>query len=230
MDTFATKIINFYSTLEFKGTLPPGISIMNPFKENAEIIPVITKFYGKFYNDNYQRHLILGINPGRFGAGVTGIPFTDTKRLSDKCGLSINGLATFETSSVFVYEMIDEFGGTEKFYSNFYISSVSPLGFTAPGRNGREVNFNYYDSKRLTEAVYDFMISTIEQQLEFGIKRDICFCLGTGKNFKFISELNKKLKYFDKIVPLEHPRYIMQYKSKQKQLYIAKYVKELSRS
>lgn len=230
MDTFATKIINFYSTLEFKGTLPPGISIMNPFKENAEIIPVITKFYGKFYNDNYQRHLILGINPGRFGAGVTGIPFTDTKRLSDKCGLSINGLATFETSSVFVYEMIDEFGGTEKFYSNFYISSVSPLGFTAPGRNGREVNFNYYDSKRLTEAVYDFMIRTIEQQLEFGIKRDICFCLGTGKNFKFISELNKKLKYFDKIVPLEHPRYIMQYKSKQKQLYIAKYVKELSRS
>lgn len=230
MDTFATKIINFYSTLEFKGTLPPGISIMNPFKENAEIIPVITKFYGKFYNDNYQRHLILGINPGRFGAGVTGIPFTDTKRLSDKCGLSINGLATFETSSVFVYEMIDEFGGTEKFYSNFYISSVSPLGFTAPGRNGREVNFNYYDSKRLTEAVYDFMISTIEQQLEFGIKRDICFCLGTGKNFKFISELNKKLKYFDKIMPLEHPRYIMQYKSKQKQLYIAKYVKELSRS
>lgn len=230
MDTFATKVIDFYSTLEFNGTLPSGISIMNPFKENSEIIPVITKFYGKFYNDNYQRHLILGINPGRFGAGVTGIPFTDTKRLSDICGLSINGLTTFETSSVFVYEMIDEFGGTEKFYSNFYISSVSPLGFTAEGKNGREVNFNYYDSKKLTEAVYDFMIRTIEQQLEFGIKRDVCFCLGTGKNFKFISELNKKLKYFDNIVPLEHPRYIMQYKSKQKQLYITKYVQELTRS
>lgn len=228
-DTFAAKVTAFYSGLDFKGTLPSGISIMNPFKHNSDIIPVITRFYEKFYNDNYKRHLILGINPGRFGAGVTGIPFTDTKRLSDKCGLSINGLTTFETSSVFVYEMIEEFGGTEKFYSNFYISSVSPLGFTAHGRNGRLVNYNYYDSKKLTEAVYDFMISSIDQQLEFGIKRDLCFCMGTGKNFKFISELNKKLKYFGNIVPLEHPRYIMQYKSKTREQYITKYIKELSK-
>lgn len=229
MNTFATRIIDFYSSLEFRGILPAGISVMNPFRENPAIIPLIKQFYGKFYNDNNQRHLILGINPGRFGAGVTGIPFTDTKRLKEKCGLSINETETFETSSVFVYEMIDEFGGPVKFYSDFYISSVSPLGFTASGRNGKDVNFNYYDSKKLTEAVYDFMITTIEQQLEFGIKRDVCLCLGTGKNFKFIAELNNKLRYFDKIVPLEHPRYIMQYKSKQKQLYIDKYIEEFNK-
>ena len=227
--TFAEKVILFFNELDYKGSLPEGISIMNPFRENPLVIPVISQFYSRFYNDERPRHLILGINPGRFGGGVTGIPFTDTKRLAEKCGLSISGLQTFETSSAFVYEMIDAFGGPEKFYSDFYISSVSPLGFTASGRNGKHVNFNYYDSKKLTEAVYDFMILTIEQQLEFGIGRDICFCLGTGKNFKFILELNKKFKYFDKIVPLEHPRYVMQYKSKQKRLYIAKYIEVLSK-
>jgi len=227
--TFGEKVILFFEELEFQGFLPQGISIMNPFRENPQIIPVISRFYSKFYNDNRSRHLILGINPGRFGAGVTGIPFTDTKRLEEKCGLTIPGLQTFETSSVFVYLMIDEYGGTDKFYSDFYISSVSPLGFTSSGINGREVNFNYYDSKKLTDAVYDFMIKKIDQQLEFGIERDICFCLGTGKNFKFILELNKKFKYFDKIVPLEHPRYVMQYKSKQKQRYIGKYIEEFSK-
>ncbi len=226
MNTFAEKIIDFYNTLNFKGSLPHGISIMNPYRDNPEIIPLITKFYLQFYNDYNQRHMILGINPGRFGAGVTGIPFTDTKRLNEKCGLFVNGISTFETSSVFIYDMIDQFGGPGKFYSDFFVSAVSPLGFTASGRKGNVVNYNYYDSKKLTDAVYDFIITTIEKQLDFGIIKDVCFCLGAGKNFKFIEELNNKLRYFSQIVPLEHPRYIMQYKSKQKQYYITKYIDE----
>jgi hypothetical protein len=110
------KIIQFLTGLNYTDKFPEGISIMNPFRDNPKIIPVISQFYHKFYNDSNSRHLILGINPGRFGAGVTGIPFTDSKRLADKCELSIDGLNTFETSSVFIYEMIDAFGGVEKFY------------------------------------------------------------------------------------------------------------------
>ena len=37
---------------------------------------------------------------------------------------------------------------------------------------------------------------------------------------------NNKLNFFDKIIPLEHPRFIMQYKSKHKHFYIEKYVEE----
>ena len=226
---FAERVISFFKELEYKGSLPPGISIMNPFRDNPEIIPVITQFYYKFYSDNKSRHLILGINPGRFGAGVTGIPFTDTRRLTEKCGLSITGLETFETSSVFVYEMIDAFGGTEKFYSKFFISAVSPLGFTSLSSNRKAVNYNYYDSKKLTDAVFDFIIESLTKQLEFGIERDICFCLGTGQNYNFFSRLNSELKLFNSIIPLEHPRYVMQYKSKQKHIYIKKYIEELQR-
>jgi hypothetical protein len=225
--TFADKIISFYSELEFHGTLPDGISIMNPFMENPEIIPSISQFYNRFYTDEKSRNIILGINPGRFGAGVTGIPFTDTTRLKEKCGLSIPGLKTFETSSVFFYEMIDCYGGPDKFYSDYYISSVVPLGFTSLNKNGKQVNYNYYDSKKLADAVHDFIVDSLTRQLQFGIERDTCFCLGTGKNYKFLLNLNDKLKMFNKIVPLEHPRYVMQYRSKQKHIYISKYIKEL---
>ncbi len=34
-----------------------------------------------------HRYLILGINPGRFGGGITGIPFTDPIRLQNICGI-----------------------------------------------------------------------------------------------------------------------------------------------
>jgi len=226
---FSEKVVSFCKELEFNGSLPRGISIMNPFRDNPEIIKVISQFYNLFYHDDKSRHLILGINPGRFGAGVTGIPFTDTKRLREKCGIVIPGLETFETSSVFIYEMIEAFGGTERFYSEFFISSVSPLGFVSTGANGKNVNYNYYDSRKLTEAVMDFIIENIYKQLDFGIKRDICFCLGTGKNYKFLLALNTEYKLFKSIVPLEHPRYVMQYKSKQKHFYITKYIEELGK-
>jgi hypothetical protein len=229
MTTFAKKVISFFREVDFNGSLPPGISIMNPYRTNPEVIQVITQFYSSFFNDTKPRHLILGINPGRFGAGVTGIPFTDTKRLHEKCGIIFPHIETYETSSVFIYEIIDEFGGAEKFYSEFYISSICPLGFTSTGKNDREINYNYYDSKKLTETVLDFIVSSLKKQLEFGIKRDICYCLGTGKNYEFLSELNRKHHFFEKIIPLEHPRYVMQYKSKQKSIYIKRHIIELKR-
>ncbi len=227
MKTFADKIIAFYTEIDFRGTLPAGISIMNPFRNNPDVINTVTLFYRKYYSDNNKRHMIIGINPGRLGAGATGIPFTDTIRLEQICGLSVPGIKTYETSSVFMYDMIDRYGGAEAFYGDHYISAVSPLGFTITGRNGREVNYNYYDSRELTALLMDFILDSLRIQLESGIYRDTCFCLGSGKNYRFVSELNDKHRFFDKIVPLEHPRYIMQYRLKKKQFYIDMYVEKL---
>ena len=227
MKTFADKIITFYTEIDFRGTFPAGISVMNPFRDNPDVINTVTLFYRKYYSDNNKRHMIIGINPGRLGAGATGIPFTDTIRLEQICGLSVPGIKTYETSSVFIYDMIDRYGGAEAFYGDHYISSVSPLGFTITGRNGREVNYNYYDSRELTALLMDFILDSLRIQLESGIYRDTCFCLGSGKNYRFVSELNDKHRFFDKIVPLEHPRYIMQYRLKKKQYYIDMYVEKL---
>jgi len=224
MDTFANRIIAFNQQLEYKGTLPTGVSIMNPFRDNDFALDVSTRFYSKYYSDNHPRHLILGINPGRFGSGMTGVSFTDPKRMISKCQIPYTGPITHEPSSEYVYDMIDAFGGIAAFYQQFYIHSICPLGFTITGPKGKEVNYNYYDTPGLTKAVYPFIVENIKKQIAIGFETDVCFCFGTGKNEAFLRKLNDEHRFFKQVIALEHPRFIMQYKSKTKQDYIAKYL------
>jgi Domain of unknown function (DUF4918) len=72
MGSFADKVVEFNSKLVFNGPLPPGVRKMNPFAANCQAIKIASVFYQKYYNDKNRRHLILGINPGRFGAAITG--------------------------------------------------------------------------------------------------------------------------------------------------------------
>lgn len=223
--TFADRVIQFNEQLTYTGDpLPPGIRILNPFKEHPQVMGIVDAFYHKYYNDNNQRHIILGINPGRFGGGLTGIPFTDPKRLINECHIPYESKLSHEPSSVFVYEVINAYGGAEAFYNKIYINSPCPLGFTSIDEKGREKNYNYYDSKELTKAVYNFMIENIRKQIALGVNTDKCFCFGTGKNEAFLKKLNNEYRFFGEIIALEHPRFIMQYKTKSKQFYIDKYL------
>ncbi|MCT4622171.1 MAG: DUF4918 family protein, partial [Schleiferiaceae bacterium] len=120
------------------------------------------------------------------------------------------------------------YGGVESFYNSFYIGSVCPLGFTVQSKAGKEVNYNYYDALKLQNAVEPFIINAIEKQLEFGINKSKVFCLGTGKNTKYLTGLNTKKKWFEEVVPLEHPRYVMQYKRKALDSYIDKFIRLLA--
>lgn len=226
--TKASRILDFYKNVDFDGELPDNIHLLNPYKDNPEIQDSVYQFYNKYYNDEKPRHLILGINPGRLGAGATGIPFTDTKRLQDICDIQVSGKTTHEPSSVFVYEMIDAFGGPELFYQHFYINSVCPLGFVKKSEE-KLVNYNYYDSTVLTSVVSQFIIDNIRQQIDIAGTTDVCYCLGTGKNFKYLNKINTIYHFFDEIVPLEHPRYIMQYRTMQKARYIEDYVEKLQK-
>jgi len=222
MKTFADNIIAFNASLRFDGELPKDIHIMNPFGDPAAF-ELMEEFYKRFYDDRNPRKLILGINPGRFGAGITGIPFTDTKRLYSLLGKRSGNKETHEPSSVFVYRVVEKYGGPERFFGDLYINAVCPLGFTIVNSRGREVNYNYYDQADLQEAVRGFIVESIRKQLAFGVSQDKCYCLGTGKNFKFLHELNRKERFFGEVVPLEHPRFIVQYRSKQQEEYAAKY-------
>lgn len=224
--TRAQRILDYHYHLNFEGSLPENISILNPFSESGEIKRIIYEFYKKFYNDTKPRTLILGINPGRLGAGATGIPFTDTKRLLNPCGIHCNSISTHEPSSVFVYEVIEAYGGVHTFYNDFYINSVCPLGFVIE-KNNKKTNYNYYDSKSLQTAVESFIIDNIKAQIEIAGTQDIAYCLGTGKNFQYLTFINKSFNFFKQIIPLEHPRFIMQYKNKEKASYIEQYVNKL---
>ena len=223
--TFAEKVVQFNAHLTYTGlALPAGIRVMNPFKENGQASRIAEIFYNKYYNDDQSRHLVLGINPGRFGGGVTGVPFTDPKRLTAECQIPYAGKMTHEPSSAFVYEMINAYGGPEAFYSKFYINSLCPLGFTTADSNGGEKNYNYYDSRELMAAVNDFIVDNVRKQIALGVKTDVCFCFGTGKNETYLRKLNQQHGFFKKIVALEHPRFIMQYKAPVKRYYIDKYI------
>lgn len=222
METFAEKIMNFLSSLEFLGSLPKEVHVMNPFKDN-EVLELNRLFFEKYYSDQNKRIMLLGINPGRFGAGITGICFTDPIRLKDVCGIDNTFPKKQELSSVFFYEMLNSFGGTEKFYSKFYVSAVSPLGFMKDG-----ININYYDDRNLKEKLSAFIEDSIKKQLDFGIDRNVCFSMGKGENFKFLNELNNRHHFFDNIIPLGHPRWIMQYRLRTKDEHINDYITKLN--
>lgn len=226
MKSLAQKIIRFNKELDFSGKLPNGIRIMNPFKKNPTILSISNTFYNSFYSDTNKRRLILGINPGRLGAGATGIPFTDTKRLADICKIKIESFSTHEPSSVFIYDMIREYGGVNKFYDDYYINSICPLGFIRKNEKGTWVNCNYYDLPELYAATRNFMISCLKKQVSFGIDTDKCFVLGK-KNGGFVEEINKQEEIFGSIVVLDHPRFIEQYKNKSRSQYISSYIKQL---
>ena len=225
--TFAQKVISFNKNLKFSGKLPKDFSVMNPFLENPETLVVMKEFYEKFYNDNRKRKFIIGINPSRHGAGVTGVPFTDTKNLEKYCGIKMTSARTHEISSVFMYDLIEEFGGVEKFYSQFYINSPFPLAITRKNKNGQSLNANYYDDKELFKCVENFMIESVKNHISLGLDTSEVFILGK-KNAEFIKKINDKENFFEKMTVLEHPRYIQQYKSKEKQLYIDKYILALN--
>ncbi len=73
MATFAEQVIAFNRSLRFDLPLPEGIRVMNPFLENPSALEASALFYTKYYADTGQRHMLLGINPGRYGAGLTGV-------------------------------------------------------------------------------------------------------------------------------------------------------------
>ena len=223
MTTFAQRVIEFNHSLDASMPLPEGIRMMNPYSKGNASRAISDQFYRKYYSDDKPRKLILGINPGRLGAGATGIPFTDSKRLAEACGIEAP-FVLHEPSSVFVYDVIAAYGGVEAFYRDIFIGAVCPLGFTKLNAKGREVNYNYYDSKALTDAVMPFILKALRDQIALGICTKRVFVFGNGKNYDFLCKLNTEYGFFDDIVPLEHPRYVMQYKSKQKAFYIDKYL------
>jgi hypothetical protein len=219
---FCDNILNYHFNLKPPFDLPEGIQWLTPFGQE-ETMRCMTLFYRKYYQDTNPRTFIFGINPGRFGAGITGIPFTDPVRL-ESIGIENSFPKKQELSSVFIYDMIRDQGGPDRFYSRYYIVSLSPLGFTKEGKN-----YNYYDDTNLAEAVRPFIIQNIETQIRFGANLESVFCLGQGKNYDYLLRLNAEFNWWKEVIPLPHPRWIMQYQLKKKPEYLQVYHKALNR-
>jgi hypothetical protein len=228
--TFAEQVFQFNVKLSHESfDLPAGFKVINPFNGDAKelVRKITTAFYQKYYNDAHTRRLILGSSPARRGTAITGVPFEDAKHLQSETGIFIDKFYINQSSSGFLYDVIREYGGCTKFYSDFYMNFVCPLGIVRINPKGNEVNCNYYENKKLQKALYPFIVSAIRSQIGFGIDTSVCYCIGSGENFNYLSRINEEYNFFKTIIPLEHPRFIMQYNSKRKDEFIEKYISSL---
>ncbi len=220
--SFSHQVISFTRSLRVPDIeLPTGFEWLFPY-DQPETMQALTAFYEKYYADLQPRTFMFGINPGRFGAGITGVPFTDPIRLESECGIENTFQKKAELSSIFVWEFIRAYGGVEAFCHDFYITSLSPLGFVKDGKN-----INYYDDRTLQKTVEPFVVWNIRTQLEFGANRDTALCMGEGQNFAFFQKINAAHGFFREIIPLPHPRWVMQYRRKTMQAFVERYVENL---
>jgi hypothetical protein len=223
----ADRLLEHVLNFQLDGSrLPKGIHVLDPFNgaHGEQVKEIVRTFHRRFYDDDAERLLMLGINPGRLGAGSTGLPFTDTKRCEADLRIPVQGMRTHEPSSDFFYRMINANGGPGRFYSKVYVHAVCPLGFVKEQPAGKPVNLNYYDDKDLEKAVMPFMEQWLKDLVATGMRTDGVICLGTGKNAAAFLKLNARLKLFEKIHPIEHPRFIIQYKQKHMEAYIQRYI------
>lgn len=226
----ADRLLNLVHHTSLAGTeLPKGVGVLDPLNGDhaAEVRRIVTLFHRKYFSDERPRKLMLGINPGRLGAGSTGLCFTDTKRCESDLGIPVNGIRTHEPSSDFFYRMVRAAGGADAFYREVYVQAVCPLGFVKQGSGGTPINLNYYDDPALQKAVTPFVGEWLRRLIATGMRTDVVYCVGTGKNLTYLQKLNEQLGLFGHIVALEHPRYVMQYKTRSMELYIDKYLRAL---
>jgi lin2946 protein len=225
--TTAQKIVAFNDTLRNTSiNLPGKHRLINPFTgaNRQQITQITCRFYYKYYHDNKRRFMILGSSPARRGTALTGVPFEDVNHLQKDTGISLDAFGANKRSSSFLYEVMEEYGGCQNFYKQFYMSFVCPLGIEKINLKGNWANCNYYENAALKKCLHPFIVDSLSRQIDFNIDTTVCFCIGSGDNFKFLTNINNEHHFFDTIVPLEHPRFIMQYNSNRKEEFIQKYV------
>lgn len=226
--TLADRILSWYKTLEITVKLTSDVKVLNPYREmTRETFAALEEFYQRYYADNRPRKLMMGINPGRLGAGLTGIPFTDTPAL-ESIGIHMPNVDTSETSADYVWKVIEAYGGPEAFFSEWFIGGVSPLGFIKLNDKGNWVNFNYYDDAKIQMKLTPFLLEQIALQKELVGNPNKLVLLGTGKNAKAVNQMNAQEEWFDEVLPLEHPRFVMQYRRKRTDEFIAKFLEVLA--
>ncbi len=222
MAHFADRLSRFLTTFPLPADLPEGVEARSPFREPA-VQELLRRFGHRYYADNQSRVAVLGINPGRLGMGRTGVAFTDPAALTEFCGISHDlPRQRPELSTQFIYRVVTELGGPTAFYQHFYLGSIYPLVLLNKG-----LNYNYYDAPALTKALWPDMQLSLRQQVQvLGLRTDVAVSLGQ-RNGTFLKRLNGELGLFERIITLDHPRYLMQYRRRSLEANVAHYVEAL---
>jgi hypothetical protein len=67
----------------------------------------------------------------------------------------------------------------------------------------------------------------LKKLLSFPVDTDTCLCIGGEKNYRFLNTLNEQHRFFKTIIPLPHPRFILQYRRRDREVYLQQYLDAL---
>ena len=203
--TFGDRVMEFYESLERFRWATPDVALLSPIADNQRHA-AMAEFCAKFYGDDERRIFWLGINPSRVRKTSTGVPYTDGFALAEHCGIANNFNRSRELTSDFFYRFVEHYGGPSSFYKKHYAGAAYPLSILK-----KDKYCNYYD-RGLPDEVIEVVPDILKRQTEIG-HRGVLVVIGSGKNASILCDLNDNLKIFSHILVVEHPRYIMQYKS-----------------
>ena len=166
------------------------ILLLDSFLDNWENVE---QFNEKYYADGYPKTVLCGINPGKNGAGKTGVPFLDFNSLSKL----MDGVEHTDTerSAQFFYDVVQEFGA-EKFYRSFYVTNISWIGYIKDNKN-----VNYY---QLSDPVKKFIYDAFKYEMSVVAPKTI---------ISLSQEVNKTVNdifqdsNIDTGISLPHPNY-----------------------
>lgn len=215
---FGSCIEHFLCSVNIDVKLPPGFSALQPYGRK-EVRTVVKQFCQEYYSGSHLRLGLWGINPGRFGAGITGICFTDPHALTAQLGIASTLAGKRELSAEFVSMVIDAYGGPHKFYHDVYLGALSPIGFVRDAKN-----INFYDDKNLAGALAPFITECVQYITSAGLLPDKAIFLGRGSLRKYVDKQLTSVFGTMKTTALDHPRFIMQYKRSMVKDYVKQYV------
>lgn len=194
LDLFQEKYTN---NAELEAILEKeGIEIIKEYIGNWKNIQ---RFHDAYYQNCYPKTVLCGINPGRNGAGKTGIAFVDFDSLSKM----LSGIDSDdkERSAQFFYEIVEHFGA-ERFFETFYVTNISWVGFIKDGKN-----INYYDlppkAQEIIFEIYQEEIALINPKtiISIGAKAQ-----ETNTSLFGIEVIDKDAKYITSHC-MQHPNY-----------------------
>lgn len=126
----------------------PDIEIIEKDEDDGDALKNQILFDEKYYHEGFPKIVLCGINPGRKGAGVTGVPFVDMATLAERLPdnkISFNGSGKEQSAQYFNEIVNHEEFGAKKFYKHFYVTNFSWVGFTKKSNNSTKIiNHNYH--------------------------------------------------------------------------------------
>jgi len=169
----------------------------------------IETFCHQYYGSAVPRVVLCGINPGRHGAGKTGIPFVDYKSLSQL----ISGVdrQDSESSAKFFFQVMRRFG-VNNFSHSFYVTNVASVGFM---RDGKNLNYNELPKSALKMVERNFL-----QEMEI-VQPTHVISLG-----EVVQQTVRKLlpASVDCSMRLPHPSWITTYRGKEMDKWVMWYL------